>query len=426
MSSLVSFEPGFALIAGAHVPVSNAGTHGELQIGDANGPIVRPLSYGERTRIVLRMAGSTHSVENVSAEVMSAALVRVGDADRLLTEIVALALAGAEVEAPPFTETMLAVARVEGWDIHQINQAGAAEIDRLALHLWGETKPVIDDGWNRVVFVDDLPSSVEAVRRSLAERLIARADISPAAAVSRLAGEQELNEPTVSSEASLRPSTQPFAPADISQRGEWKSASAPQPTVQTEPSDFGMAFSSSVPEGRSPGPNTSIRHGSSPNGQRFSVNASADGAIKPQPTSQGTASIPTARRNGISGRVHYTSTGARRLPYAAASDVPPPEISLRVRPLLIAGERQLAGLATASSGNPAANGIAFDLPVLEPRNDSDVDFMPGMPRAGHHIPATPTTGRLSTPVQIESHVADDVADTLAMLLDHEADLRGID
>ena len=205
MSTAVIFESDYTLVAGRCIPMRDVGAHGEMQIGGAFGPILRPLSYGERTRIVLRAAGSRRAIDNVSSAVLRAALVQAGECERLIAEILALALAGAELDAPTFAETALTVARAAGWGIRQINEAEADEIDRLAITLGGTATPREDDGWHRIVFADDAAAtSLEGVRCDLAERLIARAEVSPASRPTVEADEADCALPTTRFEVPIR------------------------------------------------------------------------------------------------------------------------------------------------------------------------------------------------------------------------------
>jgi hypothetical protein len=105
--------------------------------------------------------------------------VQPGRADRFAQEILALTLAGADQEAPGFAETILLVAQAARWELSQLYEAEAAEVDRLAIALVGSPP---DSGWTRVVFArrEETP---EAIRRELAEQLLHRGDPVAGAAV---------------------------------------------------------------------------------------------------------------------------------------------------------------------------------------------------------------------------------------------------
>lgn len=171
-SVVIDTASGQALIGDTLVPVREAGSHGELQVGGPAGPVLRPLTFGERTRVVTRAAGSPAALDILCAGVLQAALLQPGEADRLVQEIVALAMAGADQDAPPFAETVLRVARTAGWELRQLYDAEAAEVDRLAVYLGGRPP---DSGWTQILFAGNAVS-LASVRQELAEQLLRRAD----------------------------------------------------------------------------------------------------------------------------------------------------------------------------------------------------------------------------------------------------------
>jgi hypothetical protein len=181
MSNSVVFNlaQGEALIAGTiAIPVTEAGAHGELQTG--GGTILRPLTFGERSRSVGR---SAISVPALCQGILQTAQVRAGGDPPQILEVLALALAGADQEpVPPFAESVLRVARATGWSFAQIYDAEAAEIDRLAVYLGGPAEFPPDAGWNRIVFRSsptpgDFGGDVlDYVRHTLANQLLRRAD----------------------------------------------------------------------------------------------------------------------------------------------------------------------------------------------------------------------------------------------------------
>jgi hypothetical protein len=177
-SVIFNLAQGEVRIAGTIVvPVGGTGTPGEIETD--GGTILRPLTFGERTRIVGR---SGVDVPAVCQSVLRTSRVRAGaDSPRVL-EILALALAGGDqAAAPPFAEAMLQVAGASGWSLSQINDAEAAEIDGLAVFLTGPIEPPLDDGWNRIVFQTGPAETnsggdvLEQVRYALANQLLQRA-----------------------------------------------------------------------------------------------------------------------------------------------------------------------------------------------------------------------------------------------------------
>jgi hypothetical protein len=171
-SVILDTASGQALIGGTVMAVSQAGPGGELQIGGSSGPILRPLRFGERTRVVVSAASSPSALDSLCRGILHAATVQEGTGDRTVQEVLALALAGADQEAPSFAASALRVARAAGWEFNQLYEAEAAEVDRLAIYLGG---PTPDSGWNRIVFASSA-DTLEGVRRELGEQLLKRAD----------------------------------------------------------------------------------------------------------------------------------------------------------------------------------------------------------------------------------------------------------
>src|SRR5690606_3026306 len=107
-------------------------------------------------------------------------LERDGEADRTILEILALALAGADRPGPGLTETALRVARATGMDIVALDALDAIEVDCLAEHFDANAP----SEW-RTFVLDATPATdsvragapgVGAIRRHLADRLLARAE----------------------------------------------------------------------------------------------------------------------------------------------------------------------------------------------------------------------------------------------------------
>ncbi len=165
---------GQALLGNVCVKVAEAGSNGELEI--EGGTILRPITFGQRTRISARASLSPTPRENCAAGVLSASTVRAGTDDTLVLEVLAMVLAGADESGFPFAETTLTIARAAGWSHADIAGAEAADIDRLARHL-SRNQP--DDGWTRLVF--DSPPSQELadIRDALANNLLERVDSTP-------------------------------------------------------------------------------------------------------------------------------------------------------------------------------------------------------------------------------------------------------
>lgn len=171
---------GEARIGEVVLVVAEAGSRGELRVGGPEGPVLRPLAFGERTRIVTRALAASNPRESVCAGILRAATVSPGVFDSRALEVMALILAGAACpEAPAFADALLLVARGAGWAPEQLAEAEAAEVDRLAIHLGGRPHPH-RSSWNRLVFLSAPEDSLEAARAELADDLLARAEVGPA------------------------------------------------------------------------------------------------------------------------------------------------------------------------------------------------------------------------------------------------------
>ena len=161
------------------VPVAVAGVRGELRVGGAEGPTLRPLTFGERDRAAALAAMSSDAREELSAAIVAAATVRLGTGDPVVHEIVALVLAGAGIEdAPAFCECALRIAQATGWDYRQVADSEAANIDRLALSLHRSES---EARWNRLAFAEDPAEELDSIRAELIDNLLRRAQIAPAA-----------------------------------------------------------------------------------------------------------------------------------------------------------------------------------------------------------------------------------------------------
>ncbi|HXG24677.1 MAG TPA: hypothetical protein VNJ09_09000 [Chthonomonadales bacterium] len=176
----IAIDPvhGEARIGEVVLPVAEAGSHGELRVGGPEGPILRPLTFGERTRIVSRALATSDPRESVCAGILRAATLSPGVFDgHAFLEVMALILAGAACpEAPAFADALLLVARSAGWTPDQLAEAEAAEVDRLAVYLGGRPHR---SSWKRLVFLSTPEDSLEAVRAELADDLLARAEVGP-------------------------------------------------------------------------------------------------------------------------------------------------------------------------------------------------------------------------------------------------------
>ncbi|HVE70024.1 MAG TPA: hypothetical protein VNI54_01550 [Thermoanaerobaculia bacterium] len=159
---------GAAVVAGMRIAMSAvgaAGATGALRFGGPQGSVLRPLSFGERTELV----SSSSTTDAVAARILDAATLERGDGSTTLLEVLAMWLAGAELDAPGFMETTLLVARAAAWQPQDLFAAPAREIDRLAVHLGEQSE------WKSLVFAEDpAETTIESVRERFAERLLRR------------------------------------------------------------------------------------------------------------------------------------------------------------------------------------------------------------------------------------------------------------
>lgn len=424
MSTSVAFEPGVAIIAGTRYAIRDVGTHGEIQLGAEDGIVLRPLTYGERARIVGRLAGAPNTVDAVGAAVLRAATTRPGSGDQTVAEILALVLAGANADAPPFATTLLTVAGAAGWSLRDIDEADAETIDQLAMQL-GAVVADPDDGWSRIVLVDDAQAtSLDDVRRELAERLITRAgavaNVTTTPETSTAAQDQPL--PTTLATIAL-PSTLRFDAVEhtVSQP-DWTAT----PSLDSAPS---------APElggGQPSAPNSPGRQPPTLDTPRRLLGVT--GTSNPTPAQ----------------RVHQAATAEVRPKFrllgsanraAAAAPAMLPNESAPVRPLNRVSYQPDAGAAQRSLNpqplppkQPLNTAPALEL-VRAPQSATPITLPTPSPAP---VEATRLTGWNDAPAdesapavgptlaQIATLVGDEVADALAALLDHEADLRGID
>ncbi|MFN7915202.1 MAG: hypothetical protein U0Q55_07665 [Vicinamibacterales bacterium] len=117
------------------VPMVPDGPTGEWRVGGAAGPRLRPLRYGERTRLTGLAAMSAAPQASLAAAVARASTVTDGVVDETVREVAALLLSGARDAGVSFDEALLRVGRAGGWGLDQLVDAPADEVDRLARSL---------------------------------------------------------------------------------------------------------------------------------------------------------------------------------------------------------------------------------------------------------------------------------------------------
>lgn len=118
------------------------GSRGEVRLGGPAGPVMRPVTFAERTVAAADALAAGLPGPSLCEALRQRATVEAG-ADREvpseLVDCVVLALAGADDErAPSFAETAIRVLRATRGELSSLLDAPAREVDRLAAALLGE------------------------------------------------------------------------------------------------------------------------------------------------------------------------------------------------------------------------------------------------------------------------------------------------
>src|SRR5436853_7831450 len=96
-------------VAGVRTAMSPPDVSGAIRFGGAGGTTLHPLTFSQRTSVVTAASSQSRATDAVAAAVLAAARSDGGAGDRILLEVLALWLAGAEWEAPNCAETALLV-----------------------------------------------------------------------------------------------------------------------------------------------------------------------------------------------------------------------------------------------------------------------------------------------------------------------------
>ncbi len=167
---------GMARLGALRVEMSSAGATGEVRFYGAGGTVLRPLRFSERTELVTAASAQVSPRDAVAASVLAAATVERGGGARDVLEILALWLAGAAWDAPPFLDTALVVGRAAGWSLQDLLGAHATEVDRLAVHLAEQER----GAWNAIVFLPPPAEELSDIRARFADQLLRRSAASRA------------------------------------------------------------------------------------------------------------------------------------------------------------------------------------------------------------------------------------------------------
>jgi hypothetical protein len=386
---------GAAIVAGTRVAMS-AAANGALRFGGADGRVLRPLTFGERTELVSAASALPAARDAVAAGILAAATLERGAGATSLMEVLAMWLAGAAFDAPDFMETTLLVARAAGWPPHELFTAPAREVDRLAVHLDEQRRT---SEWKSLVFAEAPAETIEAVRARFADRLLRRSNAAvvneesteeASSSVPRFLGVPRAallpQSTTVVSEPDERTPTQRHSPGIAQQQQTMPSHRFEEPLPPREaaarapiPSEQNEAMPTIVHE-RAP----SVR------GVRLVVPREQH---QPAPRSTHTSSVAVSEQR-------------RALAFAIRQ---PRAHETRV------GTESVETFRSAAATLPLSKAAAL-LPHSETEPQHEAHFPERVP-----IAAPP-----SAAPRVIAPYPDDLAATLAALLDDEADLRGVD
>jgi hypothetical protein len=419
------------------VPVADAGPRGELRVGGPQGPVLRPVAFGERTRVVARAASSSAPRDGVAAALLRCATVEDGQLDRVVAEIAALLLAGAGDDGPPFSVTLLRVAQGSGWTPAQIAEAEAVEIDRLAAAL-GNPAATADE-WNRLVLVAEPARAFDDLRDELADTLLARIETpararepEPAAtgdAWNRLVlvaepvqAREEMADPRadgppagIETPAWVRgaePALSPAAP------GRLVAADVPPVSRADGPAPADPAAARSPVAAPAPAaePVARNRRGHSPQSSpRISVSRSPAGRTVQKLVPSRLDSGATAGWPSRSAAPAAPELPARSPPPSIVPDGAGPSRLPELRPQ--SGSMLRAARVSALPRPSPAVAVAAEFSA-----ECSAEFSSGARLAGIPAPAAPPA---VAPAAEPAAVDLDLADALAQLLDEESDLRGL-
>ena len=421
----VQLDPaaGIAYIGDHQVPIRLHSATGALQIGGDDGPVVGPLTFHERTRLVAYAAVARtphlamgHLVADAArAAATSPARETESSADAgertLITAIIAMTLAGAhEPDLPAFGEVALLVAQATGWSPAQLAQADAVEVDRLAKLV----APREEDDWTRLLFYEPAATDLATIHDTLAANLLVRLQ---STGVLHQPG-QSLTQPTADGEPPGHP-PQPAASDSAPMRPARPLVGASLPAVVAPVSPAAMAQTAPMPGSAALQP---TRLDSAP--------ARLTGAH--QPTGPAAAPFIRSRRayrlRGSPNELGPLSAAPRQQqPGDAPGAAPPNQANATGHPASLPVRARTA----TSSEWPTAS-TRDSLPSSAVDRLTAATIMPGLREStqGHATPAARTQQDADhfpvSPATLHDLTLQDLIDELAARLHLEADLRGID
>ncbi|SEL93528.1 hypothetical protein SAMN04489760_10148 [Syntrophus gentianae] len=164
-------ESGEAIIGSERISFVPLGDDGSIRIEGRPGSIIRPLCFGERTRLLIDALQADDPLAFCSDLLVHAATNSPAAALSPGVKVLALMLAGGNIEAPSLSRTVAVVAEATGWPPEIINAKTAIEIDRMAFDL-----TTLNPGWNRIVFPRQGADDAEAIISELVTDLLNRTD----------------------------------------------------------------------------------------------------------------------------------------------------------------------------------------------------------------------------------------------------------
>ncbi|HLF78729.1 MAG TPA: hypothetical protein VJB57_14715, partial [Dehalococcoidia bacterium] len=165
---LIDAERGEALLGTVRVAV--AVLDSGLQVGGPSGAVLGSVSFGRRRELVRQAVESTQPHEALASSILEASILQAGAGDPTVLQVLALALAGADMEGAPSFEQVVRLAMESGWDEPAIEEAPAIELDRLAIDM----VPTREQPWNRLVLASDDAQALASLRDDLAGELLNR------------------------------------------------------------------------------------------------------------------------------------------------------------------------------------------------------------------------------------------------------------
>lgn len=436
-SALVSLEPlqGVAYLGNVTVAIAPTGTRGELRVGGETGPVLRSLTLGERNRLVWQATAAATPHQSLLAGLRSLANVTPGqgtaprEPDDCL-DVIALALAGGIWEqAPPLDQTVMWVARETGWSPQQLAEAIATEVDQLALSLVEAVSadPRSEAGWKRLVLLSPEESDLAYIREQLTNNLLRRGQGSTTT-------ENWQDEPSLLPGSNFEAATENRAVAappafqshqsDQADRSNRVKTSLRQVSFQPHPAK--LEATASLPGVQIPSPTEAVAAQANPRPfdqapqrpnqpaqalatpQRFSIRSWASFSTtlpssRPMEPTLEKSLEPVAKQRSTSAGV--SAQPGRSLP--ATSEPLPSSAPLSSRATTVPA----AGVSLSDFSGAACRTFSGDAT----RSDSFT--------SPSTISSTSAAPMRSPP--LAKDLPKDLADTLAALLHHEADLRGI-